>query len=315
MRQARWLADDAGYRHLHLDDCWAAKERNATGYPYPEHDHFPNGMKPVIDYVHSKGKDGDNLVFGLYTCGGMETCVGGRVGSEDYWEQDAAAYAEWGVDWVRVPRLRFQSLLSGHHAVHALPGPREIESRVHNIIMGCRRRSRWTGATPRRRTQRMPTQRWARHSTNRVATLHSTCGTAGDRAPANQPIRLTLTFCYSDSSLDLIHRVLLLSTLIILCCAALWAALCCAALCRAALWAVGVMVLTLRHAVSGARRTRGSGATAAPSPGERPATTPAPGGLPKESFLRFRRSQRSTPESPGVGTIWSEIAALDHDVT
>eukprot|EP01050_Picozoa_sp_SAG11_P020043 SAG11_NODE_3306_length_2535_cov_4.818966_2_plen_235_part_00 len=49
--------------------------------------------------VHSKGKDGDNLVFGLYTCGGKETCVGGRVGSEDHWEQDAATYAEWGVDW------------------------------------------------------------------------------------------------------------------------------------------------------------------------------------------------------------------------
>ena len=34
---------EAGYRHLHLDDCWAAKERNATGYPYPEKDHFPDG--------------------------------------------------------------------------------------------------------------------------------------------------------------------------------------------------------------------------------------------------------------------------------
>lgn len=96
---------DAGYRHLHLDDCWAAKERNATGYAYPEKDHFPNGMKPVVDYVHSKGKDGDNLVFGLYTCGGKETCVGGRVGSEGFWEKDAAVYAEWGVDWVKMVRL------------------------------------------------------------------------------------------------------------------------------------------------------------------------------------------------------------------
>ena len=52
--------------------------------------------------MHSKGKDGDNLVFGLYTCGGKETCVGGRVGSEDHWEQDAAVYAEWGVDWVKM---------------------------------------------------------------------------------------------------------------------------------------------------------------------------------------------------------------------
>ena len=113
----------AGYRHFHLDDCWAAKERNATGYAYPEKDHFPNGMKPVIDYVHSKGKDGDNLVFGLYTCGGKETCVGGRVGSEDHWEQDAAVYAEWGVDWVKMVRARSCSSgrflscrqVGGHH--------------------------------------------------------------------------------------------------------------------------------------------------------------------------------------------------------
>ena len=67
---------EAGYRHFHLDDCWAGG-RNATGYLYPEKDHFPNGMKTVIDYAHSKG-----LVFGLYTCAGTETCVGGRPGSK-----------------------------------------------------------------------------------------------------------------------------------------------------------------------------------------------------------------------------------------
>jgi len=45
---------DAGYRHFHLDDCWAGG-RNSTGYVYPEADHFPHGMKPVVDYVHEKG--------------------------------------------------------------------------------------------------------------------------------------------------------------------------------------------------------------------------------------------------------------------
>ena len=34
---------DAGYRHFHLDDCWAGG-RNASGYLYAEVDHFPNGM-------------------------------------------------------------------------------------------------------------------------------------------------------------------------------------------------------------------------------------------------------------------------------
>ena len=50
----------------------------------------------VIDYVHSKG-----MVFGLYTCGGTTTCVGGRPGSKDNWVKDAQVYAEWGVDWVK----------------------------------------------------------------------------------------------------------------------------------------------------------------------------------------------------------------------
>ena len=87
---------DAGYRHFHLDDCWAGTERNASGYLVPEADHFPNGMKAVVDYVHSKG-----LFFGLYTSSGVLTCVGSRQGSYGHWQQDAAVFAEWGVDWVK----------------------------------------------------------------------------------------------------------------------------------------------------------------------------------------------------------------------
>jgi hypothetical protein len=51
---------DFRYRHLHLDDCWAATERNATGHIQADPARFPGGMKEVADYVHSK-----QLVFGL----------------------------------------------------------------------------------------------------------------------------------------------------------------------------------------------------------------------------------------------------------
>jgi len=88
---------DAGYRHFHLDDCWADKERNASGFLQAERDHFPNGMKPIVDYAHSKG-----LTFGLYTCAGTYTCVGGRPGSKDHFVQDANVFAEWGVDVVKM---------------------------------------------------------------------------------------------------------------------------------------------------------------------------------------------------------------------
>ena len=87
---------EAGYTAFHLDDCWADVERNASGYLQGERDHFPNGMKPVVDYVHSLG-----LTFGLYTCAGSHTCVGGRPGSKDHSEKDAAVFSEWGVDWVK----------------------------------------------------------------------------------------------------------------------------------------------------------------------------------------------------------------------
>jgi len=80
----------------HTPDCWANKDRNASGFLVAELDHFPNGMKPVADYVHSKGLD-----FGLYTCAGTHTCVGGRPGSKGHWSEDANVFAEWGIDWVK----------------------------------------------------------------------------------------------------------------------------------------------------------------------------------------------------------------------
>lgn len=88
---------DAGYRHFHLDDCWADLQRNASGFLQAERDHFPNGMKAIVDYAHSKG-----LTFGLYTCAGTYTCVGGRPGSKGHFREDAAVFAEWGVDVVKM---------------------------------------------------------------------------------------------------------------------------------------------------------------------------------------------------------------------
>lgn len=38
---------DAGYRHLHLDDCWAATTRTAAGQIQADPARFPGGMKEV----------------------------------------------------------------------------------------------------------------------------------------------------------------------------------------------------------------------------------------------------------------------------
>lgn len=87
---------DAGYTYLVLDDGWMAMERDAkTGDLVPDPKKFPNGLKPVIGYVHSKG-----LKFGLYNCAGTKTCAG-YPGTRGYEYQDARFYAALGIDYLK----------------------------------------------------------------------------------------------------------------------------------------------------------------------------------------------------------------------
>jgi alpha-galactosidase len=85
---------DAGYQYLVIDDCWQVA-RDAVGRLVADSVRFPGGMKPLAEYVHSKG-----LKFGLYTDAGRQTCQRrpGTYGSE---EIDARTFAEWGVDYVK----------------------------------------------------------------------------------------------------------------------------------------------------------------------------------------------------------------------
>jgi alpha-galactosidase len=86
---------EAGYKYLVIDDCWQVA-RGADGRIVADPKRFAGGMKALADYVHSKG-----LLFGLYTDLGTKTCQG-RPGSFGFHEIDAATYAEWGVDYIKV---------------------------------------------------------------------------------------------------------------------------------------------------------------------------------------------------------------------
>src|SRR5947209_485217 len=58
---------DAGYQYIVIDDCWqTARDSKANIVVDP---HFPQGIKPVADYVHSLG-----LKFGIYSDAGAKTC-------------------------------------------------------------------------------------------------------------------------------------------------------------------------------------------------------------------------------------------------
>ncbi|MDD9269350.1 NPCBM/NEW2 domain-containing protein [Paenibacillus sp. GCM10023248] len=87
---------DAGYQYVNIDDCWQTSRDATTGKIVVDPVRFPNGMKALADYIHSKG-----LKLGLYTDVGYKTCAG-RPGSRGYYDIDAQTYAEWGVDYVKV---------------------------------------------------------------------------------------------------------------------------------------------------------------------------------------------------------------------
>lgn len=94
---------DAGYIYVNLDDNWMAKERDSNGKLQGDPARFPNGMKALADYIHSKG-----LKFGIYAARGEITCAhisaglsGTQSGSFGNEALDAATFAEWGVDFVK----------------------------------------------------------------------------------------------------------------------------------------------------------------------------------------------------------------------
>src|SRR5258708_3496635 len=85
----------AGYQYVNIDDCWQVS-RDASGRIVADPARFPNGIKALAEYVHSKG-----LKLGIYTDAGTMTCEK-RPGSLDHETQDAKTYAGWGVDYVKI---------------------------------------------------------------------------------------------------------------------------------------------------------------------------------------------------------------------
>lgn len=86
---------DAGYDHFNLDDCWQV-DRAEDGTILADPDRFPSGIKSLADQVHNLG-----LKFGLYSCAGTMTCQE-RPGSYEFEMKDAATWAEWGTDFIKI---------------------------------------------------------------------------------------------------------------------------------------------------------------------------------------------------------------------
>ena len=76
---------DAGYRYINIDDGYFGKRDPETGALLTHPTRFPNGLKDVVDYIHSKG-----LRAGIYSDVGYNTC--GSVGSGDPWGIGSGMY-------------------------------------------------------------------------------------------------------------------------------------------------------------------------------------------------------------------------------
>ena len=98
---------NAGYEYLVIDDCWALRERDENDRLVADPAKFPNGMKALADYVHSKG-----LKFGMYSCAGNLTCAG-YPGSFEHEFIDADTFAKWEVDFLKYDYCYHSPIIPG----------------------------------------------------------------------------------------------------------------------------------------------------------------------------------------------------------
>jgi alpha-galactosidase len=87
----------AGYQYVWIDGGWWPGTRDAGGNITVSATQWPDGMRAVADYIHSKG-----LKAGIYTDAGTNGCGGAHQGSYGHYQQDVNQFAAWGYDAVKV---------------------------------------------------------------------------------------------------------------------------------------------------------------------------------------------------------------------
>jgi hypothetical protein len=107
---------DAGYTYFVIDGGWKPDKRADDGTLIADPKKFPHGIKALADYVHSKG-----LKFGLHQPAGMHDCPKLSPGSQNFEEQDAGLFANWGVDFIKY------DLCDYVHAKDTTPGSPDFD--------------------------------------------------------------------------------------------------------------------------------------------------------------------------------------------
>ena len=85
-----------GYTYLNADDCWLAWNRTASGELAADPTRFPHGMSWLASQLHAQG-----FKLGLYAAASLLTCRN-YPGSQEHIDLDAATFAKWEVDFVKL---------------------------------------------------------------------------------------------------------------------------------------------------------------------------------------------------------------------
>ncbi|SNZ01761.1 glycoside hydrolase family 27 protein [Flagellimonas pacifica] len=93
----------AGYEYVVIDGGWRDTKLGENGALLAHPVKFPNGIKPLADYAHSKG-----LKFGLHTVPGTADCINDPVGGYGNEEVQIQQFVDWGIDFVKIDRCRFE---------------------------------------------------------------------------------------------------------------------------------------------------------------------------------------------------------------
>ena len=106
LQAAEWLDRSGlaarGFQYVVIDDAWSG-ERAANGQIAPN-EKFPD-MRALAAAVHARG-----LKLGIYSSPGPKTCES-FAGSYRYEAQDAATFAEWGVDFLKYDWCSYEEIV------------------------------------------------------------------------------------------------------------------------------------------------------------------------------------------------------------
>ena len=124
--------DKLGYRYVVLDDgCYLGERVNGKLTSEPVK--FPSGFSAIGDYVHKHG-----LKFGMYNDIGSKLCSGAYVGTCGHEKDDAASYAEWNIDFLKVDNCYYlwdnATFSDSRNAKYVFaPNIRGIELKGHGV--------------------------------------------------------------------------------------------------------------------------------------------------------------------------------------